>query len=81
MATPEAISKLELLVASRVMDLRAISDVVSGDPGLKAQVIYILRETDATSTPLTSLEGCVVELGREGMRECLHRARSESKKS
>jgi hypothetical protein len=68
---PASVARLELLIASRVMDLSAIAEVISGDPGLRARMFRTLREADAIATPLPSVEECVIELGREGMRQCL----------
>ena len=69
---PESVARLELLIASRVMDLGAIAEVVSGDSGLRAQMIEALPELAGMSPTVNE---CVVELGREGMRQCLRRAR------
>ena len=73
---PASVARLELLIASRVMDLAAISEVISNDPGLRARIVQTLRETDATTSRVRSVEECVVELGREGMRQCLQSTRS-----
>jgi len=72
---PRAAARLELLVANRVMDLRAISEVVASDPALKAQMVRTVQHANIILGPAPSVEECIVELGREGMRQCLRSAR------
>jgi len=72
-----SVARLELLIASRVMDLAAIAELVGGDPGLRARMIETLREADTLAAPLPTVEECVIELGREGMRQCLSAVRSK----
>jgi len=72
---PDAVARMELLIASRVMDLRAISEVVSGDAGLMAHMIQTLKESDQACPASPTVNECVIELGREGMRRCLRTTR------
>ena len=74
--SPQALFRLELLTAGQVLDLRAISEVVSSDPGLMAHMVQLLQESDDLFPACPSVEECVVELGREGMRRCVRNARS-----
>jgi len=72
---PEALFRLELLLGRRVLDLRAISEVVVSDAGLMAHLVQLLHHMDPTASAFPSVEECILELGMEGMRECLRNAR------
>jgi len=71
---PETLFRLELLLGSGAMDLHAISDVVRSDSGLLAHMVWLLHETGELTSSFPTVEECVVELGLEGMRECLRKA-------
>jgi len=73
---PKSVALLESLINDRVMDLQAISEVVKSDPGLKAHVVFAVQDSDESSTPTPTVEECVIELGREGMRECIRAIRT-----
>jgi HD-like signal output (HDOD) protein len=73
--TPEALFRLELLLGRHVMDLRAISEVVTSDIGLLTHVLRLARDMDSLPQNYPSVEECIVEVGVEGLRDCLRKAR------
>jgi hypothetical protein len=73
--TPEALLHLELLLGERAVDLRAVSDIVTSDPGLRIHVLRLARDTGQMSDTLPTVQECIVEIGIEGLRESLRHAR------
>jgi hypothetical protein len=69
--TPQALSQLENLIGSRVLDLDAIAGVVKSDSALLARMARVLHQTDDTASAFPTVEECILELGAEGMRRCL----------
>jgi c-di-GMP-related signal transduction protein len=74
-AMPEALLRLELLLGERAVDLTAVSDVVTRDPGLRIHVLRLAHDTGEMTEVLPSIHECIVEIGIEGLRESLRHAR------
>ena len=73
-AKPEALLRLEVLLSQRVIDLGVASEIVTGDPGLKAHIIQLARECDEVQESFPRVPDCIVAIGVGGLRECLRRA-------
>jgi len=77
----EALLRLELLLGERVVDLTAVSDIVTQDGGLKTHVLQLAHDSDSSSANLASAEAelsmheCIVEIGIEQLRESLRQTR------
>lgn len=71
----EALRCLELLLGERVVDLSAVSDIVTRDGGLKTHVLQLANDgADGDETDL-SVDEYIVEIGIERLRESLRRTR------
>lgn len=77
----EALLRLELLLGERVVDLSAVSDIVTQDGGLKSHVLQLAHDSDNSGAGLASdgsglsLHQCIVEIGIEQLRESLRQTR------
>ena len=78
-ATPESLLQLELLLEERAVDLAAVTDVVTRDPGLRIHVLTLAHDTGEMTEVTPSLHECIVEIGIEGLRESLRNARMRRK--
>ena len=74
-ATPEALIQLELLLQERAVDLAAVTDIVTRDPGLRIHVLHLAHGMGDVTEVTPSLHECIVEIGIEGLRESLRNAR------
>lgn len=74
-ATPEALLQLELLLQERAVDLAAVTEVVTKDPGLCIHVLHLAHDMGDMTEVMPSLQECIVEIGIEGLRESLRNAR------
>jgi hypothetical protein len=75
LASPAALIRLEVLLGSRVVDLREVSELIASDAGLKALVLQLGSEIEDASQAFPKVSDCIVTIGIEGLRECLRRAR------
>jgi c-di-GMP-related signal transduction protein len=73
--TPEALLRLEMLLGERVVDLSAISDIVTQDGGLKAHILQLAHDSDPEEEFDISVHECIVEIGIERLRESLRETR------
>ena len=73
-AKPEALLRLEVLLSQRVIDLGVASEIVAGDPALRAYVFQVARECDEVQESFPRVPDCIVAIGVGGLRECLRRA-------
>ena len=77
----EALLRLELLLGERVVDLSAVSDIVTQDGGLKTHVLQLAHDNDSSSASVASdgvgpsMHECIVEIGIEQLRESLRQTR------
>ncbi len=77
----EALLRLELLLGERVVDLSAVSDIVTQDSGLKTHVLQLAHDSDSSSASVASdgaelsMHECIVEIGIEQLRESLRQTR------
>jgi len=67
-ATPESLLQLELLLEERAVDLAAVTDIVTRDPGLRIHVLTLAHDTGEMTEVTPSLHECIVEIGIEGLR-------------
>ena len=74
-ATPEALIQLELLLQERAVDLAAVTDIITKDPGLQIHVLHLAHDMGDMTEVMPSLHECIVEIGIEGLRESLRNAR------
>src|SRR5262249_36605900 len=74
-ATPESLFQLELLLQERAVDLAAVTDIVTRDPGLHIHVLRLAHDMGEMTEVTPSLQECIVEIGIEGLRESLRNAR------
>ena len=72
--TPEDLLRLELLLEEGVVDLAAVSKLVSRDAGLQSCVLQLAHNL-GESSPSPSIHECIVEIGVEGLLSILHSAR------
>jgi hypothetical protein len=73
----EALLRLELLLGERVVNLTAVSDIVTHDGGLKTHVLQLAHDnapTDGADADI-SVHECIVEIGIERLRESLRQTR------
>jgi len=73
--SPEALLRLELLLGERVVDLSAVSDIVTQDGGLKTHVLQLAHDSVHPDGADPSLHECIVEIGIERLRESLRQTR------
>ena len=78
-ATPEALIQLELLLQERAVDLAAVTDIITKDPGLHIHVLHLAHDMGDVTEVMPSLHECIVEIGIEGLRESLRNARMRRK--
>jgi len=79
----EALLRLELLLGERVVDLSAVSDIVTQDSGLKTHVLQLAHDSGNDSDSACahsdgaelSMYECIVEIGIEQLRESLRQTR------
>jgi len=74
-ATPEALLQLEILLQERAVDLAAVTEIVTRDPGLRIHVLHLAHDMGDMTEVIPSLQECIVEIGIEGLRESLRDAR------
>lgn len=74
-ATPEALLQLEILLQERAVDLAAVTDIVTRDPGLRIHVLHLAHDMGDMTEVTPTLQECIVEIGIEGLRESLRDAR------
>ena len=74
-ATPEALLQLEILLQERAVDLAAVTEIVTRDPGLRIHVLHLAHDMGDMTEVIPSLQECIVEIGIEGLRESLRNAR------
>ena len=74
-ATPKALFQLELLLQERAVDLAAVTEIVTKDPGLRIHVLHLAHDMGDMTEVIPSLQECIVEIGIEGLRESLRDAR------
>lgn len=68
-AMPEAVAQLQLLAASHIVDLQAITDVIRNDVGLTVQLLQLVaRNLGKRAGSISNLEELVVHLGLEQLR-------------
>jgi len=72
-ASPAALLQLELLLNQPVVDLAAVTTVVTNDPGLRAYVLHLAHADSpghvAEATP--SIHECIVQIGIDALRAAL----------
>ena len=73
--TPEAVLQLELLLEERAVDLAAVTEIITRDPGLRTHVLHLAHDMGDVTEVMPSLHECIVEIGIEGLRESLRNAR------
>ncbi len=71
----EALLRLELLLGERVVDLSAVSDIVTHDGGLKTHVLQLAHDSEPRDGIETSVHEYIVEIGIERLRESLRQTR------
>ena len=71
----EALLRLELLLGERVVDLSAVSDIVTQDGGLKTHVLQLAHDSVPLDGIETSVHEYIVEIGIERLRESLRQTR------
>ncbi len=71
----EALLRLELLLGERVVDLSAVSDIVTQDGGLKTHVLQLAHDSDPIDGSEISVLEYIVEIGIERLRESLRQTR------
>jgi hypothetical protein len=71
----EALLRLELLLGERVVDLSAVSDIVTHDGGLKTHVLQLAHDSEPTDEIECSVHEYIVEIGIERLRESLRQTR------
>lgn len=74
-ATPESLLQLELLLQERAVDLAAVTDIITNDPGLRIHVLHLAHDMGDMTEVIPTLHECIVEMGIEGLRESLRNAR------
>ena len=77
--SPEALLRLQLLLAEQLVSLGAVSDIVTQDGGLKTHVLQLARDTIHPDDVDPSVLECVVEIGIERLRESLRQTRFQLK--
>jgi hypothetical protein len=76
LVSAEALLRLELLLGDRVVNLTAVSDIVTQDGGLKTHVLQLAHDSAPTDDVLDiSVHECIVEIGIERLRESLRQTR------
>jgi hypothetical protein len=70
-----ALLRLELLFVERVVDLSAISDLVSQDSSLKIHILQLAHDALSNDSDELSLDERIVETGIERLRELLRQTR------
>ena len=75
MVSAEALLRLELLLGERVVNLGAISDIVTHDGGLKTHVLQLAHDSQPTDGTSITVHECIVEIGIERLRESLRQTR------
>lgn len=71
----EALLRLELLLGERVVNLTAVSDIVTQDGGLKTHVLQLANDSAPGDIADISVHECIVEIGIERLRESLRQTR------
>ena len=71
----EALLRLELLLGERVVDLSAVSDIVTQECGLKTHVLQLAHDSEPLDGIETSLHEYIVDIGIERLRESLRQTR------
>ena len=79
----EALLRLELLLGERVVDLSAVSDIVTQDRGLKTHVLQLAHDRGIDNDSACahsdgaelSMHECILEIGIEQLRESLRQTR------
>jgi hypothetical protein len=74
-ASAEALLRLELLLGDQVVDLSAVSEIVTRDGGLKTHVLQLASDDGRADEPDLSVHECLVEIGIERLRESLRQTR------
>jgi hypothetical protein len=75
----EALLRLELLLGDRVVNLTAVSDIVTQDSGLKTHVLQLAHDSAPSAIVDISVYECIVEIGIERLRESLRQTRFRMK--
>jgi len=70
----EALLRLELLLGERVVNLSAVSDVVTQNGGLKTHVLQLAHNSAPIDGTEERIHECIVEIGIERLRESLRQA-------
>jgi len=73
--TAEALFRLELLLGEPVVDLSAVSDIITQDGGLKTHVLQLAHDSAPSEEADVSVHACIVEIGIERLRESLRQTR------
>jgi HD-like signal output (HDOD) protein len=73
--TAEALFRLELLLGEPVVDLSAVSDIVTQDGGLKAHVLQLAHDGAPGDEGDLSVHASIVAIGIERLRESLRQTR------
>jgi HD-like signal output (HDOD) protein len=73
--TAEALLRLELLLGEPVVDLSAVSDIVTQDGGLMTHVLQLAHDSAPSEEVDLTVHACIVEIGIERLRESLRQTR------
>jgi hypothetical protein len=71
----EALLRLELILGERVVNLSAVSDIVTHDSGLKTHILQLASDGVPSNGADASVHECIVKIGIERLRESLRQTR------